>query len=112
MTRHVIVGQGVAGISAAEAIRTVDRSAEILLVSNDPDGFYSRPGLAYHLTGELPEKQLYIYSKADWRQLNAKYIRADAVRLFPKEHRLELDHSSPLTYDRLLLATGATAAPL
>jgi len=45
MTRYVIVGQGVAGVSAAEAIRSVDRSAEIFLVSNDPNGFYSPPGL-------------------------------------------------------------------
>ncbi len=58
MTRYVIVGQGVAGVSAAEAIRSVDRSAEILLVSNDPNGFYSRPGLAYYLTGELSEINL------------------------------------------------------
>jgi NAD(P)H-nitrite reductase large subunit len=112
MTRHVIVGQGVAGVSAAEAIRSVERSAEILMVSNDPNSFYSRPGLAYYLTGELPEKQLYIYSKADWRRLNVKYVKAEALRLPPKEHRLELDRSSALTYDRLLLATGATSALL
>jgi nitrite reductase (NADH) large subunit len=112
MTRHVIVGMGVAGISAAGAIRSVDRSAEILLVSNDTNGFYSRPGLAYLLTGELNEEQLYIYSKEDWRRLNAKQVKAQAVRLLPKEHKLALDHASPLVYDRLLLATGTTAAPL
>ncbi len=81
MTRHVIVGMGVAGVSAAEAIRSVDRSAEILIVSNDPNGFYSRPGLAYYLTGELPEEQLFIYSKEDWRRLNGKQVKAEAVRL-------------------------------
>ena len=112
MTRYVIVGQGVAGVSAAEAIRSVDRSAEIFLVSNDPNGFYSRPGLAYYLTGELPENQLFIYSKDDWRQLNGKLVKAEAVRLLPKEHKLALDHGTPLQYDRLLLATGTTAARL
>jgi NAD(P)H-nitrite reductase large subunit len=112
MTRHIIVGQGVAGVSAAEAIRSVDPSAEILMVSNDPNGFYSRPGLAYYLTGELPEDQLFIYSKADWRRLNVKQVKAEAIRLLPKEHRLALDSSAPLEYDRLLLATGTTAAPL
>jgi len=44
MTRYVIVGQGVAGVSAAEAIRSVDRSAEIFLVSNDPTAFIHAPG--------------------------------------------------------------------
>jgi len=112
MTRHVIVGQGVAGVSAAEAIRSVDRSAEIFLVSDDQNGFYSRPGLAYFLTGELVEEQLYIYSKDDWRRLNVKQVKAGAVRLLPREHKLALDHSSPLAYDRLLLATGTSAVPL
>ena len=112
MTRYAIVGQGVAGISAAEAIRTVDRTAEIFMVSNDPNGFYSRPGLAYYLTGELPEEQLFIYSRDDWRRLNLKQVKGEAIRLLPKEHKLALDHSAPLEYDRLLLATGTTAAPL
>lgn len=112
MTRYVIVGQGIAGISAAEAIRSVERSAEIFLVSNDTNGFYSRPGLAYYLTGELPEKQLFIYSKEDWRRLNVKQVKAEAIRLLPNEHRLALNHASPLAYDRLLLATGTQAVQL
>jgi NAD(P)H-nitrite reductase large subunit len=82
------------------------------MVSNDPNGFYSRPGLAYYLTGELPEEQLFIYSRDDWRRLNLKQVKAEAIRLLPKEHKLALDHSAPLEYDRLLLATGTTAAPL
>lgn len=65
MTRHVIVGSGVAGIAAAETSRTLDRSADITIVSEDPYGFYSRPGLAYFLSEELPERQLYVYSKED-----------------------------------------------
>ena len=112
MTRYVIVGQGIAGVSAAEAIRSVDRSAEIFLVSNDTNGFYSRPGLAYYLTGELPEKQLFIYSKEDWRRLNVKQVKAEAIRLLPNEHKLALNHASPIAYDRLLLATGTQAVQL
>jgi NADPH-dependent 2,4-dienoyl-CoA reductase/sulfur reductase-like enzyme len=57
MTRHVIVGQGVAGISAAEEIRAVDRSAEIIIVSNDPNGFYSRPGLAITCLANSPKNK-------------------------------------------------------
>lgn len=109
MTRYVIVGTGVAGISAAGTLRSLDQAAEITLVSEDPYGFYSRPGLAYYLTGELPEKQLYIYNKKDWQTLNLHYVRARVTRLVPGEHRLELDPAGALTYDRLLLATGSTA---
>ena len=52
-TRYVIIGSGVAGIAAAEAIRAADRAGEITLLSDDPHGYYSRPGLAYLLTGEI-----------------------------------------------------------
>lgn len=112
MTRHVIVGSGVAGIAAAEAIRASDPSAEITIVCEDPHGFYSRPGLAYYLSGELPEKQLYIYSKDDWRRLKIRFVTGAVTRIMPHEHRLELAGSGALPYDRLLLATGATAVHL
>ena len=29
------------------------------MISDDPHGYYSRPGLAYYLTGELHDKALY-----------------------------------------------------
>lgn len=112
MTRHVIIGMGVAGVAAAEAIRHTDRSAEIIIVSEDPHGFYSRPGLAYYLTGELPEKQLYIYSKKDWKRLNIRFVNDRVTRLTPRERRIEFARAGALSYDRLLLATGARAVPL
>jgi NADPH-dependent 2,4-dienoyl-CoA reductase/sulfur reductase-like enzyme len=112
MTRHVIIGLGVAGVSAAQAIRSADRTAEIVLVSDDPHGFYSRPGLAYYLTGELPEKQLTIFTREDWKRLNARFVHSRVTRLLPEQHRLELGNHSALSYDRLLFATGATAQRL
>jgi NAD(P)H-nitrite reductase large subunit len=112
MTRHMIIGMGVAGVAAVEAIRTLDRSAEIIIVSEDPHGFYSRPGLAYYLTGEIPEKQLYIFSKKDWKQLNVRFVNDRAIRLVPQERRVDLARSGALTFDQLLIATGASAVPL
>ena len=53
--RHVLVGGGAATIAAAEVIREADGGAEIVVVAADPHGYYSRPGLAYFLTRELPE---------------------------------------------------------
>ena len=41
-------------MAAAEAIRGADEGAGIVVVGADPHGYYSRPGLAYYLTNELP----------------------------------------------------------
>jgi NAD(P)H-nitrite reductase large subunit len=112
MTRYVIVGTGVAGIAAVNTLRTLERSADISLVGDDPHGFYSRPGLAYMLNGEVPDKHLTIYSKDDWKQLKIRYVRGLATQLNSSKHQLEFGTTGVLKYDRLLLATGSTAVLL
>ena len=112
MTRYVIVGTGVTGVAAISTLRTLERSAEISMIGDDPHGFYSRPGLAYYLTNELPEKQLTIFSKDDWKKLKIRYVRGLATRLDPQKHQLEVGPASIIKYDRLLIATGSTAVLL
>ena len=109
---HVIIGSGVAGIAAIEAIRSVDSTSPITLIGDDPYGFYSRPGLAYYLTGELHDKALFPRTAEDLRKLNFRYIRGRVTKISREEHQLELDHSSVLPYERLLIAVGARALPL
>ena len=110
--KYVIIGTGVAGIAAIEAIRSVDPQGEITLIGDDPHGYYSRPGLAYFLTGELHDKQLFPQMADEFRRLRFRYIKGLATHLTAAARRLELQDGSILDYDRLLLATGARAAPL
>lgn len=112
MTRYVIVGMGVAGISAALTLRNLEPSAEITMVGEDPYGFYSRPGLAYYLNGEIPEKQLTIFSKKEWHNSRIRFVHGLASRLDPGKHTVTIHPASILPYDRLLLATGSRAVPL
>lgn len=109
MRRYVIVGSGAAGLAAAEAARRHDASAEISLFAEEPHGFYSRPGLAYLLTGTAPEKQLFSRSQAELRELCLNWVRVPVARLYPESHQVILADSQHLAYDRLLLATGSTA---
>jgi NADPH-dependent 2,4-dienoyl-CoA reductase/sulfur reductase-like enzyme len=108
-TRYVIVGSGVAGVAAAAAIRQRDPRGDITLLSDDPHGYYSRPGLAYFLTGEIPEAQLFPMRPAVRRELGLRQVIGAAHRVDPAEHRVILADGAALTYDRLLLATGAVA---
>src|SRR5262245_61304801 len=108
---HVIIGSGIAGLSAAEAVRQREPSAAITMISEETHNFYSRPGLAYLLRGDIPEKQLFVRSPEDLHALNVTRIHARVEQLLPERHEVVLNGGQRTRYDRLLLATGATAAP-
>jgi 3-phenylpropionate/trans-cinnamate dioxygenase ferredoxin reductase component len=109
---HVIIGSGVAGIAAIETIRSADSVNSITLIGDDPYGFYSRPGLAYYLTGELHDKALFPRTADELRSLNFRSIKGQVVKITRAEHNLELKNGSRLPYDRLLIAVGARAMRL
>lgn len=124
--RYVIVGSGVAGIAAIEAIRRVDDQAEIWLIHDDPHGFYSRPGLAYYLTDEIPEAQLFPKS-VDWKRLRVRRLWGRVTQIDPQQSQVKgtayhpekglfsykvREEAFTLAYDRLLLAVGSQAIPL
>ena len=110
--KYVIIGSGVAGIAAIEAIRSVDETGEIVMVSNDPHGYYSRPGLAYYLTGELHDKALFPKTANDYRELKFRYSKESVTRINRDQHVMELGKKAVVSYDRLLVAAGAQATPL
>ena len=109
MRRYLIIGSGAAGMSAAENIRRLDPTSAVHVVTNDPFGYYSRPGLAYYLTGDLPREQLFPFHNSHWAEIGVRVTKAKAENLDPAAHTLRLDSGEVLPYDRLLLATGAEA---
>ena len=109
--RHVLIGLGPGAIAAAEAIRGADAAAEIVVVGADPHGYYSRPGLAYYLANEVPEKWLRPFTAGELAGLRLTIINARVAAIDPGGHRVTLDGGRELEYDRLLIATGSTAIP-
>ncbi|MBT7071016.1 MAG: NAD(P)/FAD-dependent oxidoreductase [Anaerolineae bacterium] len=110
MARFIIVGTGAAGISAAEAIRDRSSAAEIILIGDEAAGFYSRPGLAYYITQEVPKSQLFPFTKKDIQNLHLQIINARATSIDAQAHTIMLHDGRKLSYDRLLIATGSNAA--
>lgn len=109
--KYVIIGCGVAGLAAIEAIRSTDKMGEIVWVGNDPHGFYSRPGLAYYLSGEVHDKALFPCTRDAYQRLKFQYINGQATRILPNQHVLEWNEKASLAYDRLLIAVGAQTLP-
>ena len=110
MYKYLVIGAGAAGVSAIEAIRTQDPTGDITQVCDEAAGYYSRPGLAYLLTGEISEDTLFPFENKDFDRLKVQQIRAQAKRIIPLEHRVELSNGNFLSYNRLLIATGAKAS--
>jgi len=108
---YLIIGNGAAGLSAAEMIRRRDRQGRITIVSNEPYLFYSRPGIAYYIMGQIPEHQL-ISRPADFYRSHQIKLRFGHVNRLDFERQLAfLKNGEQIGYDVLLLATGATAVP-
>lgn len=111
MTRYVIVGNGAAGVTAAETIRQNDPFGEIVVLSAERYPMYSRPGLAYVLTGDIPPQQIFART-LDWYDDLAIQLRFGRVcALDTVAQQVYLEDGTAVTYDRLLIATGARAVP-
>jgi NAD(P)H-nitrite reductase large subunit len=96
-------------MAAVEAIRERDQQAQIVIFCEELHDFYSRPGLAYLLTGSIPEGQLFPRTSQELDALNVDIRHQRVVGITPHERRILLEDSSHEGYDRLLLAVGAKA---
>ncbi len=109
MNRFLIVGSGAAGIAAIQSIREVDKISEIVLVMGEKAGYYSRPGLAYFLNKEIPENQLFPYSKNDFSKLNIRIVYGIVEKVLPDIKNILFSDGKSIRYDKVLLALGAKA---
>ena len=57
--RYIIIGGSAAGISAVEAIRSVDQTSPIELFSSEGTPFYSRVLLSYYIAGAITKEELH-----------------------------------------------------
>jgi len=106
--KHVILGNGPAGVVAAETLRQYAARDEIVLVGCEREPPYSRMAIPYLLMGRIGEDGTYLRKSADhFAKLNIKLVQGKAVKLDDQARTVTLDQGAPLSYDRLLIATGS-----
>jgi nitrite reductase (NADH) large subunit len=106
--RHVIVGDGVAGVVAARTIARVRPEAEVHIYASEPHYYYSRPRLWEFLAGGIEEEALRFYPPAWYQERGIHVHRGTRVdRLIPERRQAGLTDGQMVSYDRLLLATGS-----
>lgn len=114
---HVIIGAGPAGVVAAETIRKLDPTADIVLISNEAVPPYSRMAIPYLLRQDIDEAGTYLRKDAQhFAAQRIELVPGQVARVDPMAKELTLnsidsgDSGEPdvqIHYDKLLVATGS-----
>ncbi len=108
---HVILGNGPAGVIAAETIRTLDPHAYVTLVGDEAEPPYSRMAIPYLLVGNINEHGTYLRKGPNhWAMHRITMIHARADKVDAAAKKVSLSNGQSLSYDKLLIATGSIPA--
>ncbi|MFD1212406.1 NAD(P)/FAD-dependent oxidoreductase [Arthrobacter sp. GCM10027362] len=108
--RIVVVGNGIAGLTAGDSLRTAGFDGELTIVGDEQHSPYSRPALSKAAlldAGDMASHRL-PPSTHEAREL----LGARAVRLDVEKKAVVLDDGSSLPYDGVVIATGSRARRL
>ena len=107
--RYVVIGASAAGISGAKTLRELDKNAEIVLISKD-ENVYSRCILHHYISSHRDVDALNFTGKEFFEENNITWMKGLEVKaLNDKEQTLELSNGETLSYDKLLVCSGASA---
>ena len=108
LSKVVIVGAGAAGTAAAEMLRRSGFRGEVTVVDDDDGAPYDRPNLSKdYLAGNAPEEWIPIRPAGFYDEHRISLVRGRATKLDPGARALHIDGRAPLSFDALILATGA-----
>jgi len=105
--RVVILGAGIAGMTAAEEARRQAPEVEITLLSREPTLPYYRLNLTRFLAGEVAEEDLLIQQQTWFDSQKIEFLAGEAHAIDRDARKVTLRDGSQLDYDRLILANGA-----
>ena len=103
----VIIGNGITGVTAALKIRDLQPDWGITIVSEESDCFFSRTALMYIYMGHMRYVDTQPYEPEFWERRRLNLHRARVTGIDTAERRILLERGDPLTYDKLLIATGS-----
>jgi phenylglyoxylate dehydrogenase epsilon subunit len=110
-SKHLIVGSSHAALEAATAIRFHDPDGEVTLLTRDARLPYSPTILPYVVSGRSQPENVVLRNAAWFRDNAVAFVPgATVVAVDPAQSRLRLEAGESWTYERLLIATGATPA--
>ena len=104
---YVILGNGCAGVSAAQAIRERDKTGRILLISNEGPA-YQRPMLTKAMLSGLTADQMALHPAGWYEAQNiVQILERQVVAVDAQAKQVELDGGFKLPYTKLIFALGS-----
>ena len=112
--KYLLVGGGLASSSAAQAIRSRDPEGSVLLVGQEVNRPYHRPPLTKQYLRREAGKTALFTLPADWFEQNRVELRTGrrVAHLDTGRRLATLDNGEGISFDFLLIATGASPRPL
>ena len=110
---YVIIGDGIAGSSAAGTIREEAPDAEVTVVTDEGETLYNRILIKEFAKGKLPEAPISIHDE-EWYDERDITIQLDThvTAVDAETHELHTHTGGTIAYDKLLIATGGTPTQL
>jgi NAD(P)H-nitrite reductase large subunit len=109
----IIIGSGVAGVSFAEKYRALAADAEITLITQENDGYYSRPLLSRGFTKNDIEQTIILKTFAKLRDNHITVLSDTEVTCITRTQKTitvrHAEQQQTLNYDKLIIATGSKA---
>lgn len=105
--KHVIIGVGPAGIIAAKTIRSLDQTAEIVMIAKE-EYIHSRCMLHHYISGDRDEQALSFVESDFIERYRITFVTpGNVIGVNPNQRMVCLEGGYSIGYDKLLIATGA-----
>jgi len=111
--RYVIIGGSAAGVSAIEAIRSLDATSPIELFSDEETPLYSRVLLTYYIAGALSKEELHFRPLEFFKENNVTPHLGERVQsISPDSRSIQTQDEKDFPFEKLLIATGSSPKAL
>src|SRR5260370_34159470 len=110
--RYVILGNGIAGQTAAEELRKLDAEASIVMIAAERHPLYNRVALPRYLRGQVRREKVFMRTVEDYEKQNLDiHFETWATEVDFANKVVRTNRDQEFAYDALLIATGGRPKP-
>jgi NAD(P)H-nitrite reductase large subunit len=110
--RYVVIGNGIAGQTAAEELRKADADASIVMIAAERYPLYNRVALPRYLRGQVRREKVMMRTVEDYANRNLEiHFETWATEIDARSKVVHTNRGQDFPYDALLIATGGRPKP-